>query len=224
MCSDCALLSPSLPTSGRHAVDLDDEQAVFIDRDPEPFKRILNWLRDPNYHVLTESLKKGTQEFDNFIHELKYYGIRDAVLLPPKHKGYLYAVGGLCKPTTLDSMERFDPEKNLWEKINQPLLHKRRFFGMCQLDDHLYACGGFDGSHQLASVERYNLTTGSWEQVASLTMARSAAQAAALNGKVYVIGGYNGTDTFSDGGIISSSAPVGGLRVPTRGLTLARSQ
>ena len=70
--------------------------------------------------------------------------------------------------------------------------------------------GGFDGTNQLRSVERFNPRTGRWKKVAfcyqwkrreeplqvrSMSTARSGVAAAALDGALYVVGGWDGTRT-----------------------------
>ena len=56
------------------------------------------------------------------------------------------------------------------------------------LDGKLYAVGGHGGGH-LSSVERYDPGRDAWEAVAPLTLARFGAGVAALEGKLYAVGG-----------------------------------
>ena len=56
------------------------------------------------------------------------------------------------------------------------------------LDGNLYAVGGYNGDY-FSSVERYDPALDAWEAVAPLTLARFGAGAAALEGKLYAVGG-----------------------------------
>jgi len=57
------------------------------------------------------------------------------------------------------------------------------------LDGKLYAVGGFNGDDFLNSVERHDPAANAWEAVAPLTLARFGAGVAALEGKLYAVGG-----------------------------------
>ena len=58
------------------------------------------------------------------------------------------------------------------------------------LDGKLYAVGGFNGDDgNLSSVERYDPAVGAWEAVAPMALARFGAGVAALEGKLYAVGG-----------------------------------
>jgi len=52
--------------------------------------------------------------------------------------------------------------------------------------------GGFDGQNRLSSVERYDPATNAWEAVAPMSTARSYSAAAVFDGKLYVMGGFDG--------------------------------
>lgn len=56
----------------------------------------------------------------------------------------------------------------------------------------LYALGGFDGFERLATCERYQPAIGRWQRVASMINPRSNFAAVVMDGKIFVIGGFNG--------------------------------
>ena len=63
------------------------------------------------------------------------------------------------------------------------------------LEGKLYAVGGCDdGYNALSSVERYDPALDAWEAVAPMAEVRRAHGVAALDGKLYAVGGYNGND------------------------------
>ena len=83
----------------------------------------------------------------------------------------------------------------------------------------MYVVGGFDGVNQLRSCERFNPRTGVWEevgweatderrdgapaQVPSMRSARSGVAAAALDGLLYVVGGWNCGKRLRTGEVIN---------------------
>ena len=86
--------------------------------------------------------------------------------------------------------------------------------------------GGFDGANQLKSVERFNPRTGRWEKVGCLVIfrreeiistlqvrdmgsPRSGVAAAAFNGSLFVVGGYDGNRTLRTGEVITDQHRLG---------------
>ena len=85
----------------------------------------------------------------------------------------------------------------------------------------IYVVGGFDGANQLRSVERFNPRTGRWKKVALATLAtkrreeplqvrsmgtaRSGVAAAALDGDLFVVGGWDGTRRLRTGEVINNT-------------------
>lgn len=58
-------------------------------------------------------------------------------------------------------------------------------------------CGGYDGVSALSSAECYDPLRDSWHPVAPMLRARSAAAAAVIGEKIYVLGGHNGAQIES---------------------------
>lgn len=73
------------------------------------------------------------------------------------------------------------------------------------LEGKCYVIGGFGwskkarGKDVLASVECFDLATGTWSKIAAMSTARLNPAAAALEGKLYVTGGSDGTQALSSG-------------------------
>ena len=61
----------------------------------------------------------------------------------------LYAVGGHDGQSYLNSIERYDPQTNLWSSEVAPTSTCRTSVGVAVLDGYLYAVGGQDGVHLL---------------------------------------------------------------------------
>lgn len=58
---------------------------------------------------------------------------------------YVYALGGHDGLSIFDSVERYDPQANVWTKVT-PMLNRRCRLGVATLNHKLYACGGYDGN------------------------------------------------------------------------------
>jgi N-acetylneuraminic acid mutarotase len=98
---------------------------------------------------------------------------------------------------------------------NEPLLRtfagmqmlSNSFFGALHGDsarrrmgfEKLYIVGGFAGSGALATFYRYDSMANAWEAMAPMSTARYDSAAAAVDGKLYVMGGYD-----DDGNALSS--------------------
>ncbi|XP_054087040.1 kelch-like protein 4 isoform X2 [Zeugodacus cucurbitae] len=72
------------------------------------------------------------------------------------------------------------------------MLEARYDPSIVELDGKIYAIGGYgDNKTVLQSVERYTESNG-WESVAPLRTARRGAAPVTFNGKIYIMGGFNG--------------------------------
>ncbi|XP_014251067.1 kelch-like protein 5 isoform X2 [Cimex lectularius] len=105
----------------------------------------------------------------------------------------LVVVGGRDGLKTLNSMESFDLDTQMWETL-QPMATHRHGLGLAMLGDSgiLYAVGGHDGWSYLNTVERWDPDTGQWNFVASMATPRSSVGLATLNNKLYAVGGRDG--------------------------------
>jgi N-acetylneuraminic acid mutarotase len=122
----------------------------------------------------------------------------------------IYTVGGAKIPAGMEipdglnvrgpvelvgTVEVFDTEKNSWTTLkSMPLA--RNHHDVAYLDGKLYVIGGTIGScfpggwsSNVPMNEVYDIATDTWSTRAPMPNARSAIGAAALDGKIYVIGG-----------------------------------
>jgi hypothetical protein len=107
--------------------------------------------------------------------------------------GSAYVVGGKGGGRVLDTVERLDLERGLWEQL--PSLHARRNrAAAAAAHGRVYVAGGCDGSWQtgLRSVERFDPETWAWNILAPLQVPRWGAAAVPAGGSVCVLGGRNG--------------------------------
>jgi N-acetylneuraminic acid mutarotase len=104
--------------------------------------------------------------------------------------GKIYVVGG----GTTTSVERYDPATDTWES-RASFNHLRDGHVVVSLHDRLFTLSGYDtstGYSFVRSVEEYDPLLDTWTVRPSLMpTGREAPAAAAVDGKVFVIGGLN---------------------------------
>ena len=110
----------------------------------------------------------------------------------------IYLVGGtvpddLCVQYAVDTVQAYDPATNTWSK-KRPLRKPRAQVGLGvdSVNHLLYAVGGATGApddKNLDLVDVYDPATDSWTHKRHLNMRRGAPAVAAVNGKIYAIGG-----------------------------------
>jgi N-acetylneuraminic acid mutarotase len=107
----------------------------------------------------------------------------------------LYVVGGYDGTNALNTAEKYNPATNTWTPI-APMSAPRMGLGVGVVNGILYAVGGsssFAGSS--TTMEAYDPVTNTWAPKASMNTARWQAGVVGIdgiNGKLYVVGGYNG--------------------------------
>ncbi|HEX7622907.1 MAG TPA: kelch repeat-containing protein, partial [Anaeromyxobacteraceae bacterium] len=123
--------------------------------------------------------------------------------------GKVYAIGGYALGQ-LGTVEAYDPVAGAWSTA-APLPTPRHFLAAATVNGTIYAVGGMFTDFSLAVTdpdtgvvdyspvvtyfstanEAYNPATNTWTSKARMPTGRYGLAAAALNGKVYAIGGYN---------------------------------
>jgi len=122
---------------------------------------------------------------------------RCAVGVATTADGKIYVIGGHISnsPTTLTTVERYDPSTDTWQtRASMPT--PRGYLGVAVASNgKIYAMGGWNGSSFLATVEEYDPATDTWRACASMPTPRDGlGVAAASNGRLYAIGGRNSAD------------------------------
>ncbi len=109
----------------------------------------------------------------------------------------LYVLGGQSSKFggVSSAFERYDPLTNRWDTL--PSLPTARWaLGVAHVGGKIYAIGGQNCislvcGETLDVVEIYDLRTGRWSRAAPLPEPRAAFATAVVEGKIYVLGGFN---------------------------------
>lgn len=108
---------------------------------------------------------------------------------------HIYVIGGSGWPVAgwgpfLPRIEEYDPISRQWRK-KQDMLDLRTSFGTVVVEDDIYLIGGRDESRRyLATVDMYHPRTEAWRNIPALPMPTYIIDAATVNGKIYVVGGF----------------------------------
>ena len=110
----------------------------------------------------------------------------------------LYLVGGHGMGE-LSTVELYDVQNASWKRL-AGMAGSRIMHGLAALDGKLYAVGGFahleqlnvDDLEPLDTAEVYDPHTDGWQPMAKMSTARAGFGLAAVGGKMYAIGGWDG--------------------------------
>eukprot|EP00397_Hematodinium_sp_SG-2012_P023360 GEMP01024264.1.p1 GENE.GEMP01024264.1~~GEMP01024264.1.p1 ORF type:complete len:538 (+),score=86.45 GEMP01024264.1:58-1671(+) len=173
--------------SGRHQPARDRHGRVFIDRDSEHFRTLLNFLRNPT----VPPLPNNPGDSEALVKEADYYGIRFFEF------PLVFACGGHSGYEHLKEMEVLDVGNRCWRPC-RPMNTERTYFGSAELYSRLYLFGGQNLDYKaLSEVEIYDCMRDTWMQGASLSKPRRNCTSATLDDKIYAIGGFDGSTILS---------------------------
>lgn len=119
-------------------------------------------------------------------------------LYPDVLDGRIYVAGGLLSPNTGYSahVEAYDPRLDRWTRL-ATLPEARHHIALVAAGGIVYGVGGFSGGFPnwkaQASMFAYDPGTNRWTNSVPLSIPRAEGVAAAVNGKVYLIGRRIGT-------------------------------
>ncbi|HET6261852.1 MAG TPA: kelch repeat-containing protein [Chloroflexia bacterium] len=101
--------------------------------------------------------------------------------------GKLYVIGGLEGDVSTE-LYAYDPATNTWNTSLPAMSLVREHLASTAIGGKLYVIGGrFSGNFTL--LEAFDTATNTWERLASLPSGRSGFTAAALDGRIHIIGG-----------------------------------
>jgi len=169
--------------SGRYQVSRDRNGRIFINRDPEHFRTILNFLRNPQ----TPPMPRDSSESEALVKEADYYGVH---FFPFP---LVFAIGGHDNYEHLRAMEVLDVGNQCWRPC-RAMSTERTYFGAATLNNRLHVFGGQNLDYKaLCELEIYDCLRDSWELGASLKHPRRNCGSCELDGRIYALGGYDGS-------------------------------
>jgi N-acetylneuraminic acid mutarotase len=123
--------------------------------------------------------------------------------------GKIYAIGGGASSSALytsvevfSTVEEYDPAIDTWTtKSEMPTARVCHHASV--LDGKIYVIGGSDAStpddrSHVRTVEVYNPATDTWTQEGDMRASRAAGFSNVVDGKIYVIGGYGGSQRVDE--------------------------
>ena len=173
--------------SGRHSVDRDKSGRIFIDRDGEQFRSIVNFLRNP----AKPPAPRDSTESELLAAEAAYFGIH---FFPFP---LVFAIGGHNGLEHLRAVEVLDAINETWRPCKS-MATERVYFGGASLHSRLFVFGGQNLDYKaLCETEVYDCLRDEWLLGPELNVARRNCAGASLDGRVYAIGGFDGTGLLS---------------------------
>lgn len=115
-------------------------------------------------------------------------------LYPEVLDGKIYVAGGILNPNTAFTahFESYDPVKDAWTSL-KPLPEARHHVTLSNVKGRLYGIGGFTGGfpnwRALPTMFIYDPASNAWTKGVDLPAARAEGVAAAVDDKIYLIGG-----------------------------------
>lgn len=169
--------------TGRSPAARDRDGRIFLDRDSSLFRSVLNFLRDPS----APPPSRDAAESEALCQEAEHLGIR---FYPYP---LVYAVGGHDGADHLAATEVLDVENQCWRPC-RPMHTERTYFGGETLHSRLYLFGGQNLEYKaLCETECFDCLRGLWMTGPDLTVPRRNCAAAELDGRLYAIGGFDGS-------------------------------
>jgi len=168
--------------SGRHRVSRDRHGRVFIDRDAELFRSVLNFLRNPT----VPPMPRDPAESEALVKEAEFYGVK---FFPFP---LVFACGGHNGYEHLRAMEVLDVGNQCWRPCRS-MNTERTYFGAAEMNSRLFLFGGQNLDYKaLCETEVYDCLRDQWMQGPALNIARRNCCGAAPDGRVFAAGGFDG--------------------------------
>lgn len=169
--------------SGRYQVSRDRCGRIFINRDPDHFRTILNFLRNHQ----TPPMPRDSAESEALVRESQFYGVH---FFPFP---LVFACGGHDGYEHLRAMEVLDVGNQCWRPC-KPMTTERTYFGAATLNSRLHLYGGQNLDYKaLCEHEVYDCLRDTWEVGPSLSVPRRNCASAELDGRIYALGGFGGS-------------------------------
>nr|XP_033771289.1 actin-binding protein IPP isoform X5 [Geotrypetes seraphini] len=155
--------------------------------------KYIEGLTDFSLRVALQTLLREFCEIHHFPKDSRVSCFLHASKVHPRRKArkYLYVVGGWIGAEIGNTVERYDPEENLWQLVGSMPL-PRYYFGCCEMQGLIYVIGGISNEGiELRTAEIYNPITKQWAPLPSMETRRAYLGVATLNDCIYAVGGWN---------------------------------
>eukprot|EP00922_Rhytidocystis_sp_ex-Travisia-forbesii_P029214 GHVS01042775.1.p1 GENE.GHVS01042775.1~~GHVS01042775.1.p1 ORF type:complete len:510 (+),score=87.92 GHVS01042775.1:226-1755(+) len=173
--------------SGRHQVSRDRQGRIFLDRDSELFRVLLNFLRNP----AVPAMPRDSAESDAIANEAEFFGIK---FFPFP---LTFACGGHNGAQHLRSVEVLDIGQQCWRPC-RPMETERAYFGSTALQNRLFLYGGQNLDYKaLCDMEVYDILRDCWSTGAGLNIPRRNTSGVMCGQRLYAIGGFDGTNILA---------------------------
>lgn len=175
--------------SGNHELKRDKAGRIFIDRDSDQFRSILNFLRNPK----KPPTPRDATDSELLAAESAFYGIH---FFPFP---LVFAIGGHNGIEHLRAVEVLDAVNECWRPCKS-LATERVYFGGSSLNSRLFVYGGQNLDYKaLCETEVYDCLRDEWMLGPELSIARRNCAGASLtsDGRVFAIGGFDGTSILN---------------------------
>ncbi|XP_028392802.1 kelch-like protein 17 [Dendronephthya gigantea] len=125
--------------------------------------------------------------------------LRDAACVVADNNN-IFTIAGFDGNSYLNTMDVYDPGKNVWTTEGySPIKNLRQDAMSAYVEGMIYIIGGYHNDNCMASGEVYDIEENEWTTIASMSVERNKAGCAALNRKIYICGGWEGS-----GNVLSS--------------------
>lgn len=173
--------------SGRHQVARDRHGRIFIDRDPELFRILLQFLRNPS----VPPCPRDSAESAAICNEAFYYSLK---FFPFP---LVFAVGGHNGVDHLNTVEVLDVAQQCWRPCAS-LETCRTYFGSSSSLGRLYVFGGQNFDYKaLCDCEQYDVLRDKWMSAPLLNIPRRNTCGATLGNRIFALGGFDGSNILS---------------------------
>ena len=138
--------------------------------------------------------------------------------------GKVYVVGGWDWNGYSRSVYMYDPSVDTWTSSIPSMQSERWNLGVAVLNDRIYAVGGMNSvGGYLNTAEVLDLAVGGtqeWRNIADMNTRRWGVGLAAMNGRLYAVGGYDGRQRLSS---VESYDPERNVWSPVADMSVPRS-
>jgi hypothetical protein len=173
--------------SGHHDLKRDKAGRIFIDRDSDQFRSVLNFLRNPS----KPPTPKDCTESELLAAEAEFYGIH---FFPFP---LVFAIGGHNGVDHLRAVEVLDAVNECWRPCKS-MNTERVYFGGASMHGKLFAFGGQNLEYKaLCETEVYDCLRDEWLVGPELRTARRNCAGAADGSRVFAMGGFDGNSILN---------------------------